>query len=136
MTATAAACPDPSDLSPAIIEAARKEQREWCRAQTPPWPICRTCRAPYHISERHWLYQRSCDACGTARVERNVARIVNAPDGDTVLRAINALERGPIEGKRAPSMAAIKKAAAGRVAAAKASMPIELGTIDFTLSGK
>jgi hypothetical protein len=81
---------------------------------------------------RHWLYPRTCDCCGTRRMEAAVRRLLRARSDAELCKALNALVRGPRR-HREPSVEAIKRGAAKRIAAAAAKKAIVLD-IEFVLS--
>jgi hypothetical protein len=85
---------EPVVMDPAFYKA---HLRKLNRRSANPYPVCMACRTPYDRSQRHWLFARRCDSCGLLKMERLVRQIVNARSGETLTRAISALQRGPYE---------------------------------------
>lgn len=157
MTATAASCPAPLNRltshterrrEPSVDQikqaaAARVATREAAAQASQPIvldieivltdhpaehaPVCRVCLVSFDVVDRHWLFVKRCDCCGSDRVEQLVRRIVRGTSGSAT-RAIKALERGPAERDRELSMGDIQAAALARLRKSDPALAAKLAT--------
>jgi hypothetical protein len=106
----------------------RRVLRRLNRKLANPFKVCLDCRMPIEPKhDQHPIFASRCGGCGTTRLEALVLRYLRARSDSAARRALDAIEAGPREGRK-PSIAAIKRAAARRLAASPSA---SIGPVPF-----